>query len=218
MAPSGNLSSSELVSCFNLKLVSDRDISHVDNQYFEQSFSFDSGVYRIDPDVNTELLGYFQSDKYFEEITAEIKEEFSFKKELRESAQPLLPADQMVSIHVRRTDYCQKGDYHTNLTRVYYQKALQLFPNHRPVVFSDDIDWCKKEMTWLTNDPLFMVNDTCTDLYLMSLCQSHIIANSSFSWWAAWLGGGDTVAPKKWFGRNGPQDFKDVYCDGWLLL
>ena len=95
------------------------------------------------------------------------------------------------------------------------------FKGYRPVVFSDDIEWCKENMTWLNNnhpEPVFMSYDHFTDLCLMSLCNGHIIANSSFSWWGAWLGGGKTVAPKEWFGPSGPKNWKDVYCEDWITL
>lgn len=218
MSAFGNLSSSKIVHGFNLKLVSDAGDFSPDDRYTEAGFAFDPGVYQIDPNTSTELLGFFQSEMYFQNCKDEIRNEFSFKQEIKESLQLTLPADNLVSLHVRRTDYCEKKRFHTNLSQKYYRRGMQRFPNHRPVVFSDDIDWCRKEMIWLQNDPLFMENDSFSDLYLMSSCHAHIIANSSYSWWAAWLSGGNTIAPKKWFGPDGPQDFQDIYCDGWEIL
>ena len=60
-------------------------------------------------------------------------------------------------------------------------------------------------------------NDHFVDMCMMSLCDGHIIANSSFSWWGAWIGQGKTVAPKKWFGSEGPKNWSDVYCKDWII-
>ena len=73
-------------------------------------------------------------------------------------------------------------------------------------------------MKWLPENTVYMENDLNVDLCVMSWCNAHIIANSSFSWWGAWLGGGKTIAPKNWFGPKGPQDWNDVYCNGWEVL
>jgi hypothetical protein len=89
------------------------------------------------------------------------------------------------------------------------------FDGHTPIVFSDDIAWCEENLSHM--NPIFMDgNDVYTDMCLMSMCDGHIIANSSFSWWGAWLGKGKTVAPKRWFGESGPQDWSDIYCEGWI--
>ena len=148
---------------------------------------------------------------------------FEFKDEIRKKACDVLPEGVLVSLHVRRGDYLnlQLSDTHKNQSQKYYQDAMLKFEGYRPVVFSDDIEWCKEEMAWLKNnhpDPVFMSYDHFTDLCLMSLCNGHIIANSSFSWWGAWLGGGKTVAPKEWFGPSGPKNWKDVYCEDWITL
>ena len=89
-----------------------------------------------------------------------------------------------------------------------------------PVIFSDDIKWCKNNMKWLPENTVYMENDLNVDLCVMSWCNAHIIANSSFSWWAAWLRGknGKTVAPSRWFGPKGQQDWQDIYCDEWKVI
>ena len=102
----------------------------------------------------------------------------------------------------------------------YYNKALDSFPKDIPVlVFSDDIEYCKEN---LVGDRFTFVNknkDFC-DLMLMSLCKHHIIANSSFSWWGAWLSDskGLKIAPSEWFGPNGPKDTLDLLPVEWVRM
>ena len=118
-------------------------------------------------------------------------------------------------------DYPSIAEHHHNQTVEYYTSSLESFPYHRPVFFSDDIEWCKENFSGLQNEPIFVDNDETLNLQAsqnsdisgyvdmcgMSLCDSHIIANSSFSWWGAFLGGkGQTIAPKIWFGPKGPQN------------
>ena len=92
-------------------------------------------------------------------------------------------------------------------------------------MFSDDIDWCKENLSDLAetvyfseNPPADGNNGVYIDLCMMTLCDAHIIANSSFSWWGALLGNGNTIAPKTWFGPKGKQDWQDIYCDGWEVI
>ena len=88
------------------------------------------------------------------------------------------------------------------------------------IIFSDDTKWCKEQEIF--SDDRFLVsedNDQSYDLCLMSMCNDFIIANSSFSWWGAWLGNrGKVVAPKQWFGKGLNHDTKDLYCSDWSVL
>ena len=103
----------------------------------------------------------------------------------------------------------------------YYKSALDLFDSDREVIiFSDDTEWCKEQE--LFADDRFAVaegGDQFYDLCLMSMCDDFIIANSTFSWWGAWLGNrGKVIAPKNWFGETLGHDTKDLYCKGWTVL
>ena len=103
----------------------------------------------------------------------------------------------------------------------YYKSALELFDSDREVIiFSDDTEWCKEQE--LFEDDRFAVaegGDQFYDLCLMSMCDDFIIANSTFSWWGAWLANrGKVVAPKNWFGEVLGHDTKDLYCKGWEVL
>ena len=106
----------------------------------------------------------------------------------------------------------------------YYEEALKQFDSDRQVIiFSDDTDWCKQQP--LFESDRFLVCEgggPYTDLYMMSMCTDFIIANSTFSWWGAWLIDNPdktVIAPKKWFGSaNKFHDTKDIYSDGWTVL
>ena len=117
----------------------------------------------------------------------------------------------MVSLHVRRTDYKKLSHVHTNLELDYYKEAMQHFTGYRPVVFSDDAaEWCKDEMSWLGDDAVYMSNNPGVDMLLMSYCNGHIIANSSFSWWGSYLG---LVEPshQKIGTPSNPKDWQHIY-------
>jgi len=122
-------------------------------------------------------------------------------------------------LHVRRGDYLQLPTHHPTCTIDYYHKALANFDG-KVLVFSDDIDWCRKTF----QDPRFEFvkgNLDYIDLYLMSMCKNNIIANSSFSWWAAWLNDNKdkkVIAPKKWFGPAISHNTMDLYPKKWRLL
>ena len=124
-----------------------------------------------------------------------------------------------VSLHVRRTDYVNLQNYHPIAAIQYYKDALDLIEHDKVVVFSDDINWCKKNFKF--NNMVFIEgNSNIEDLYLMSMCNNNVIANSSFSWWAAWLNKNEykkIVAPKVWFGPAAPSD-KDIIPDTWIKI
>ena len=161
------------------------------------------------------LFGYFQSEKYFSKHKDFIKKEFTFKKQLTDA-----PSGK-ISLHVRRGDYLNLQEHHPPCTMSYYNKAMDLFPGGQFLVFSDDIDWCKRNFKG-KNVEFSMGESAEDDLQLMSKCDHHIMANSSFSWWGAWLGNNKdkrVVAPKQWFGpaKRG-YDTKDLYCEDWIVL
>lgn len=160
------------------------------------------------------LEGYWQGQKYFKESAEEIRQEL----------QPLEPykmEDNSLSIHVRRTDYVGLQDTHPVQTLSYYESAIDLL-NHTGniYIFSDDIEWCKqnfkfKNMHFIHNE------DPLIDLWMMSACEKNIIANSTFSWWAAWLNNHPNkrvVCPKNWFGPKAPYSDKDILDNDWIKL
>jgi hypothetical protein len=109
----------------------------------------------------------------------------------------------VISLHIRRGDYVVNPNHPTQNIE-YYRQALNQMPDLPVIVFSDDPEWCN-EQEFFSSDRFAVSegNTTDADLCLMSLCKYHIIANSSFSWWGAWLAKSEKViAPKNWFGGD----------------
>ena len=190
-------------------------------QVEETSFSFDEKLFNDCPDW-VSLVGFFQSEKYFKDIENDIRDDFKFKDELVSSCQTIIEnVDNPIALHIRRGDFITNSQNHPPLPLDYYKRALKLFDNARQVIiFSDDTKWCKEQEIF--SDDRFLVsedNDQSYDLCLMSMCDDFIIANSSFSWWGAWLGNkGKVVAPKQWFGKGLNHNTKDLYCSDWSVL
>jgi hypothetical protein len=187
----------------------------------ERFFHFDEALINQCPN-EVSLYGFFQSEKYFKHIESNIRENFTFRNHILEPCKEIAENfDNPVSLHVRRTDYLTNSANHNNLDLDYYEKALEYFDNQQVLVFSDDTEWCKNQK--LFSDDRFLISesgDNAIDLCMMTFCSGHIIANSSFSWWGAWLSGsGDVVSPVKWFGEsNQDKDTKDLIPDRWTRI
>ena len=153
------------------------------------------------------MVGYWQSEKYFADIADQVRKEFCLPKASID--------DDMVAVTVRRGDYLSLPDVFHNLGESYYQDALEIFPGYTVVVFSDDPAWCINNLDWA--DYVMPCNTAITDLSLLSSFKNHIIANSSFGWWGAWLANGNTVvSPRDWF-TNG-LDTTDLIPDRWIRI
>jgi len=154
----------------------------------EGSFTFNEDLFNNCPDWVT-IQGFFQTEKYFKHIRDEIKGDFEFKDEISSPCKDMMAEiDEPVSLHIRRTDYISNPN-HSALGLEYYEKALRTFDKRSTiVVFSDDPDWCNEQELFASDR--FLVaeeNSAYVDMCLMTFCKGHIIANSSFSWWGAWL-------------------------------
>jgi glycosyltransferase involved in cell wall biosynthesis len=171
--------------------------------------------------ANSIIDGHFQSFRYFQEFEAEIKELFAPSNSTTDQLLNKYDAKNSVSLHVRRGDYLRLSEYHNNLSLQYYLNALDCFKNHKILVFSDDIDWCKANFR---GDRFTFVEGQTEleDLYLMSLCAHNIIANSTFSWWGAMLNRNSNrqvICPDKWFGPlNQSLLTMDLYPPDWICL
>jgi len=202
---------------FKRKLSYVDDLSWITTVHREPSFDFTPIEHRH----NMDMCGYFQSEKYFSDCTDLIRSQFDFADGTVNDVQSIL-ASESCAIHVRRTDYVALAQYHPFPGMAYYMSGISEMESagiKKFMVFSDDIDWCmsefgpNKKFTYVTGQ------SNIQDMCLMTKCASHIIANSSFSWFGAWLANSKKViAPAKWFGPgNAHANPKDLYCDGWMI-
>jgi len=227
----GNMLRTELFDCFEMSSVTDLNLQNIDSErptVSEGGFEFNETLFNECPDWVT-LYGFFQTEKYFKNVEDTIRKDFTFKKEILDPCKEMMGSfysdnvdPTIVSLHIRRTDYLTNSCNHTPLGMDYYEKALSEFHEDAPVIiFSDDPTWCKEQE--LFSDERFLVSENTSghiDLCLMSLCTDFIIANSTFSWWGAWLANGKKViAPSKWFGPNNQNlNTKDLYLSHWKII
>ena len=180
----------------------------------EQITIFQEEIYNLLGDIY--LDGFWQNENYFKNIRDEIIKNFIPKNSIGMEAKKYLEdikSTQSVSIHIRRGDYI--ANQHTNSIHGtcdvgYYKKAIayidERITNPCFYIFSDDMSWCKENFDFLKNK-VFLddTKSTIDDLELMKNCKHNIVANSTFSWWAAWLNENNkkiTIAPKIWFASN----------------
>lgn len=209
-----------------MKKLSERRMLPLKDYFAERMPSFDESVFETQGKMYFD--GYWQSPQYFEKIRDLLIEEFtpkdltSFDKEMMTKVKNT----SSVSVHIRRGDYVS-NDYararHLVCDRDYYDKALsslnEKYSNLKYFFFSDDPEWVKSEFYDLDIEVIEGNQDRpWIDLYLMSGCRHHIIANSSFSWWGAWLSTeeGETIAPRIWFTNGDPMD--DLIPENWVRL
>ena len=181
------------------------------NEYNEPHFHYSPNIKNIKDDTN--LSGYYQTEKYFEHCKREILNYFSFKTDIKAKTYDRIYKNEYpdprlcTSIHIRRGDYVEKQEYHPLLEPEYYKEACKKTNTKYYIIFSDDIEWCKA--TFGNNSKLFYSKekDPFEAMFHMSLCSNHIICNSSFGWWGAWIGEMASpkkeniiIAPEKWFG------------------
>lgn len=215
----------QLFEVFELPHLNPKNIKLLDNGYApvakERSFEFDELLFNQCPNDIT-ILGYFQSEKYFNHIADSIREDFTFRPHILGPCQDMMSGvGDAISLHVRRTDYTTNPN-HTALSIKYYEKALKEFPEDSTVIiFTDDVEWCQNQPLFAPDR--FMIaenNPNSVDMCLMSLCKGHIIANSSFSWWGAWLSkSAKVVAPSVWFGpENKDKSTKDLIPPRWIVI
>ena len=190
----------------------------------EPHFEYSSKFVKECPD-NISLLGFFQSEKYFKNVKKELKKDFTFKKQIRAECADIIDElfDDPIALHIRRGDFLINSANHHNLSMSYYENALKKFHHTRQVIiFTDDPDWAGAQD--LFKQDRFVIsqnNGAYHDMYLMSKCTDFIIANSTFSWWSAWLCENPdkvVVCPDKWFGVNNQDKYiKDLYPREWLV-
>ena len=162
------------------------------NTLFQQAYIYAQMKRGEIPDI------YLQDEKYFKEFAEDIKAIYGIG----------VGSINKISIHVRRGDYVNNPFYVDLNATDYYERAIALFPEEKFLVFcadrqkgSDDIgdmEWCKERFQGKQFE-FFQGKDEVEDFNMQASCKGHILANSSFSWWVAYIGGGVVVAPKQWF-------------------
>lgn len=207
-------------------------------EYQEKNCNYDPQVLQRDPAY---LTGYFQSEKYFMDVEEQVRRAFTFSEgiwkgqdeEIRRKMQNFLGQIQgceSVSVHVRRGDYLEKEEIYGGIcTEAYYKSAIEYMQRKRKesrfFLFSNDPEWVRE---WVNanyrGDNRFVIIEGTQeetgylDLFLMSRCKNHIIANSSFGWWGAWLDENPrkrVIAPAKWANN---QEFVDIYWNGMIKI
>lgn len=201
-------------------------IPFANSHLFEKWEEYNESKFAYQPipkiDKNLILNGYFQSFQYFMPYLDELKYLFGFNKidKIKNEYSNILNKKNC-SIHVRRGDYLKLSDHHPVQSLDYYNEAVSLFDSDTLfIVFSDDINWCKNNFKY--NAVFIEGNSPDKDLYLMSLCQDHIISNSTFGWWGSIVSNNieaKVIAPQKWFGLvYSNNNTKDLYPTNWTII
>ena len=236
-----------LFDCFEMSGVKPENIGKTPNRTVECFDTlFQENIFN-ECTKTTDFLGTFQTEKYFENARDEVRKDYTFKKGYLEPCQEFVDSlggrDNCIFLHIRRGNpnlnengfmwsYQLLQDSHPLCKPEYYLEALKQFPEDKNViVVSDLIDWCKRQ-EWLQGDR-FHFSDSSHDVFadgasipyvdlcLMSLCGGAIIANSSLSWWGAWLqnDSGKVIAPDPWYGsKNSHLDTSDLIPERWTKL
>ncbi len=198
------------------------------NKGQEKCFSFDSNILSSGSDMYID--GYWQSPKYFAGFEDVIRKDFTLKNPPAQNIQTLseeIINNNSLCIHVRRGDYVG-NKAHEVVDAEYYKKGIEQVSKMTTIekiyVFSDDIEWCKNNLKF--EFPTMFVDESFAGakgeghMFLMSCCKSFIIANSSFSWWAAWLCNNldkIVVCPKTWF-PDSTIDTSDLIPESWIRI
>lgn len=203
-----------------------RNVTDVPNIRTQSRFTeLDFGYNELPKKDSQTLIGYFQTEKYFkhnrDHIVHLFRLPYGMINRVWEDYENVYIDNLTCSIHVRRGDYLKLPNHHPTLTMEYYKKAMEEIRADKYLIFSDDMKWCKanfvgNKFTFIENEPDYI------DMYMMSICHNHIIANSSFSWWGAWLNTYNdkiVVAPNKWFGpAKGDINTKDLIPEEWIKI
>lgn len=233
-----------LLECFKMSSVAEENLAFPPANFRTvrtEKFNFDSEFFDNCSD-NVNIDAYFQTEKYFTNVEDIIREDFQFNDDIYNDCKEIIDeVGDSIFIHVRRGDYVATPDHHPTLSEEYYTEALTHFDSDIPVlVFSDDLEWCN-EQKFLEGDR-FLISENHVkypnsiklgdgsfqqslvpywDLCLMTMCKGAIIANSSMSWWGAWLqnNAGKVIAPKTWLGKAySHYDMSDITPERWVKI
>ncbi len=221
-----------LWSCNNIDLLKYKILRLIkaNHYYFEkQKFLFEPKIEQVKK--NSYVYGYFQTEKYFQNVKSELIQAFTLKNKPDEQNKKLIcqmGTENAVSIHIRR------GDYHNSpfklLEMNYYQQAINLITekvlNPKFYIFSNDYNWASENFAALNIDKTILTHNKADrsymDMILMSHCKHNICANSSFSWWGAWLNQNSSkiiITPKQWFkNEEYTESTYDLIPEDWLKI
>lgn len=215
-----------------------REFNHMDNVYnlCNKVFSQPGHSYCEIPHFdNQQLQGFYQSEKFFLNVKTELVSKLInglySEKEKHEKVVDFLNniefhyeggySTPLVSVHIRRGDYLRFPHVHTLCDLDYYKRTLSIMEEKigkfTPIFISDDKKWCEENFKGIVSP----FDDEVEDLILMTKCDHNIIANSSFSWWGAYLNLNPNkivIGPKRWFGPGGPQDQDDTLPETWIKI
>lgn len=202
-----------------------------DNRFGEESYRFDKRVLHLQSPV--QLTGYWQSPRYFSDVATQIRQDIGTFRELTEACVELLKkirAADAICIHVRRGDYVtnkEASSFHGLCSLDYYKNGVNQVAHGLKLphgfVFSDDAAWVRENLNIgidFTVVDVNSVDEPHLDLWLMSACNHFVIANSSLSWWGAWLStslGKRVIAPARWF-SNSTIDTSDLIPENWVRI
>lgn len=186
---------------------------------------FDKNVLKLD---DVYLNGYWQSEKYFADACKEVRQMYRFPDlftDYQKRMMEEMAGRQSVSVHIRRGDYLNHPEIYGTTTLDYYRSAMAYMQERREnihfYIFTNDIPWAEQNFE---GDNITIVEDSGDlmignlDMALMAECKDNIIANSSFSWWGAWLNRNTekiVIAPKVW---EMNQSTKDIWCEDWIKM
>lgn len=209
----------------------------------EPGFEFDQQLFNSCPD-NVNIDGYRQSEKYFKHIEDSIREDYEFKDEIYETCNEFMSQfnKNIILLHIRRGDNIGRPDWYPMPTIEHYEYLLEkYFSNDQPILIcSDDLDWVKEQKLfksdrfYLSETRVYYLHQTLNgagqmemslipyyDLCLMTMCSDAIIANSSLSWWGAWLQKNPNkkvITQTPWFGKNlSFNNLKDLIPESWIV-
>jgi hypothetical protein len=204
---------------------------HPVTEYREPSFRYDPVLLEA-TSARTYLTGYFQSERYFSDMEGLLRNELKFVGQLETEVAPSIQTTRSVSLHIRRGDYVTNPAahrFHGTCSLDYYRESVAYLTERlgelHVFVFSDDQAWARQHLT-LAQPTTFVEGHTgllsYKDMQLMSQCRHHILANSSFSWWGAWLNPSPhkiVVAPKRWFAdKAAERQTQDLIPTRWIRI
>ena len=198
------------------------------HRYEKKDYTFDQNILELD---HCYLSGFWQAHEYFDNCVEQVRNAFRFRNIAEQEQYNINMSTQITScesvgVHIRRGDYLKMEDIYGGIcTEDYYREAIdyinQNVNNPHYFIFSNDYVWAKDQYPDSDKYTIVHGNDGANsfrDMQLMSMCRHQVIANSSFSWWAAWLNQNDAkkiVAPSRWINDR---KITDIYMDSWIRI